>query len=1018
MDGDGNAYLTGYTGSSEAEGFPVTVGPDLTHNGYMDAFVAKVNAAGTGLDYCGYIGGGFEDYGYDIAVDGEGNAYVTGWTSSTEASFPVVEGPDLTYNGGDRDAFVARVRADGTELDYCGYIGGSGNDEYGHGIAVDGEGNAYVTGYTNSTEASFPVVVGPDLTHNGNTDTFVAKISWTAPPTPAPVLELEKEARGDTSYLGERIAYLITVSNLSSETLSHVLLTDTLPSQQRPVAVTSDQGSCIQSGGWGGTITCDLGNIVAGNPVQIALTTEVTRIRPATLPLTMRNTVQAEAENALGKTSYEDVELREEEMTLRPVGYSRGPAHGIVVQGQYAYVAEGATLAIIDISDQANPRRVGYVTLPYYATDVAVSGDYAYVTTMGDTSRHPSGGGLYVVSIADKRRPVIVGSYEVDYYALSVAIAGEYAYIVVPSWWGYRFLIILSVADPTHPTEVGDYGVSPYSWNLHVADGYAYVAAGKEGLQIISVTDPTNPTLVTTYDATKANDVYVVGDYAYVAGGFDGLVILSIADKAHPVEVGRYDPGEVNGVYVVGDYAYLCGSGMMVVSVADPAHPTLIGSTDGPTNGTGYVSGDYAYIAAHLYGYGGSIWVFSVADPAHPTFVTQHTALFDISGAQRSGEYAYVSDRSGSIGLAVVSLADLENPTIVATWGEFQATQLQVVGDYVYILHHPYTIKIVSVHDPLHPVQVGAYETGVVQDFYTMGDYLYVCSDRLEVVSIADKAHPTLVGSADLSGSGLYGTGNMLYVADGKNGLHIVSVADPTHPVQVGLYDTEGRALDVYVVGDYAYVADKYGLAVLSVADPAHPIQVSYLDIEGGQAQGIYVVGDYAYVAAGTRGLRVISIIDPAHPVEVTFHDVGGAVDVYADEEYIYVADPLSGLLILQPASPTLQAAPSGITWMVAAGGSDPAPRTVRVESGFGVLTWTATLNPDVSWLEATPLSGNTPATITLSAHISGLTVGKYETQLVIEAEEEAKGSPQIIPVTLIVAEEVYGSYLPLVVRD
>ena len=173
VDSVGNAYVTGYTYSTEAS-FPVTIGPDLTYNGASDAFVAKVNAAGTGLVYAGYIGGSGDDVGMGIAVDAAGNAYVTGGTNSTEATFPVAVGPDLTYNG-NGDAFVVKLNSTGTAFLYAGYIGGSGGDA-GFAIALDRVGNAYITGQTASSEATFPVTVGPDLTYNGASDAFVAKI--------------------------------------------------------------------------------------------------------------------------------------------------------------------------------------------------------------------------------------------------------------------------------------------------------------------------------------------------------------------------------------------------------------------------------------------------------------------------------------------------------------------------------------------------------------------------------------------------------------------------------------------------------------------------------------------------------------------------------------------------------------------------------------------------------------------------------------------------------------------------
>ncbi len=193
VDNAGNAYVTGNTSSTQAtfpdgDGFGAVTGPDTAFNGNSDAFVVKVNAAGTALVYAGYIGGSGADFGYGIAMDSADNAYVTGFTGSSEATFPdgdgfgALTGPDTTFNGGQEDAFVVKVNATGTSLVYAGYIGGSDSD-IGRGIAVDSSGNVYVTGRTASTEATFPdgdgfgAVTGPDTTYNGGFDAFVAKVN-------------------------------------------------------------------------------------------------------------------------------------------------------------------------------------------------------------------------------------------------------------------------------------------------------------------------------------------------------------------------------------------------------------------------------------------------------------------------------------------------------------------------------------------------------------------------------------------------------------------------------------------------------------------------------------------------------------------------------------------------------------------------------------------------------------------------------------------------------------------------
>jgi hypothetical protein len=177
VDGSGNAYVTGVTDSPD---YDVTPGAFQTTKSTTtlyetDVFVTKLNATGTALVYSTYIGGSGGDEGHGIAVDGSGNAYVTGWTFST--NYDVTPGAFQTTNGGSRDVFATELNETGTALVYSTYIGGSGGDE-GKAIAVDGSGNAYVTGYTESTD--YDVTPGAFQTTNGGSrDVFVTKLNAT-----------------------------------------------------------------------------------------------------------------------------------------------------------------------------------------------------------------------------------------------------------------------------------------------------------------------------------------------------------------------------------------------------------------------------------------------------------------------------------------------------------------------------------------------------------------------------------------------------------------------------------------------------------------------------------------------------------------------------------------------------------------------------------------------------------------------------------------------------------------------
>lgn len=168
LDVKGNAYITGSTASLN---FPVVACIQCVNAGALaDAFVTELNPGG--LVYSTYLGGAGNDYGYGIAVDPLGNAYVTGSTSSL--NFPLALCFQCLFQGGAADAFVTEIAAGGAGLVYSTYLGGKGAD-YGRAIAVDPAGDAFVTGNTTSKNFPVPGCVFGCLPKGGN-DAFVTEL--------------------------------------------------------------------------------------------------------------------------------------------------------------------------------------------------------------------------------------------------------------------------------------------------------------------------------------------------------------------------------------------------------------------------------------------------------------------------------------------------------------------------------------------------------------------------------------------------------------------------------------------------------------------------------------------------------------------------------------------------------------------------------------------------------------------------------------------------------------------------
>jgi hypothetical protein len=171
VDSSGNAYVSGYTSSGN---FPTTPGAAQTayNGGPYDAFVVKLNAAGTAPIYSTLLGGSETDQALAIAVDEAGDACIVGYTDSSDLA---VQAAVQASPGGEGDALVGCLNPAGTIWTMVSYLGGMGFDQ-ANALGIDGNGNLYIAGTTFSQ--NFPTTPGVVQTAiAGSYDAFVAQIT-------------------------------------------------------------------------------------------------------------------------------------------------------------------------------------------------------------------------------------------------------------------------------------------------------------------------------------------------------------------------------------------------------------------------------------------------------------------------------------------------------------------------------------------------------------------------------------------------------------------------------------------------------------------------------------------------------------------------------------------------------------------------------------------------------------------------------------------------------------------------
>ncbi len=559
-------------------------------------------------------------------------------------------------------------------------------------------------------------------------------------------------------------------------------------------------------------------------------------------------------------------------------------------------------------------------------------------------------------------------------------------------------------------------------------DSLVYAACRSDGLWIVDVSNPENPFKAGAYKDTKQNldvfSVYVDNHLAYLGCGLSGVNIVDVSDPGNTNLLKNIDlPGAMAGLtyavdtIVSGDYLYVSDIfvGQHIIDVSDLNDPQPIKLLTLTPAQDLFIANNYLFVSLMS----GSLEIIDISNPEEIT-EDSIAASYQNEGlankvSRVAGNTAYVGfDQAG---LYVLDITDINNPVHEPAW-EYTATgaksiALDTVQKTAYITDDQIGLQKIDVADPSNMSQLAEFDTPAdVISIDIAGDYAYALDDavgdtpeneglRILKISIINQAIEfTLSGFVATPGKAgdVCVFGENAYVADGENGLQIINILDKTAPETRPPMETPGTATGVFVNSGFTYIADgEAGLSIVDTGNPAEPELFDPFDTAG-YANDVFIDEDFAYVADGENGLVIINVSDPKAPkLAGSLKTQGTAESIVVDGNFAYVANGNKGLAIIDVSNKNL---PDPVESFDTAGYAEKVSITAGIayvadgENGLTVINVSDPTQPEE--IEEWAFSTNGYASDVFSGYSSG------DTAFVFLAD----GPPGVIALKLSLGEE------------
>jgi hypothetical protein len=414
------------------------------------------------------------------------------------------------------------------------------------------------------------------------------------------------------------------------------------------------------------------------------------------------------------------------------------------------------------------------------------------------------------------------------------------------------------------------------------------------------------------------------GDFYYLCNGEsdNSLLVIDVSDPANPQLASMGDAGWAYHIEFTGDFAYVTGthSNLHIFDISDPYSISKVGLVKLPYGGkVGRVlqKKDLMYVPQM----NNRIYEYDISDPSNPQYL-RFTTLPGQTGEWIPilyGNFAFIFEKSteSTLIMNIIDISDFSNCSLLSRTEVSQEpvyvfideTKLAFNGSLIYLVTGGDGLKIFDLSDPGNPIILGEYEKitemppnwqlkDTHQGIALSENYVYISGHLgtestkfgyneetnngfVFIVDVTDPSSPALINEfvKNENFTDFYDIeveNHIAYIVDINFGLLIVDLSDNTHPFPLmGGYRSAGEGSDVYVYGDYAYVAQNLGggVSIIDISNKSNPQMVGFYHagfnvwgIEGVENKVVYVTGPW--VGNSPRGGR-FSIAPPIHVVDV-----------------------------------------------------------------------------------------------------------------------------------------------------